>query len=82
MLVSLKSREFMRIGAQVSRAGRRISLIGFLALVPKPGRAAVHWSLDNRTWWERVVSGAYRGEHLIIVGRSGGPVRSDSASAD
>ncbi|HTR87377.1 MAG TPA: dTDP-glucose 4,6-dehydratase [Reyranella sp.] len=24
----------------------------------------VRWYLDNRTWWERVMSGAYRGERL------------------
>ena len=27
-------------------------------------RATVQWFLDNRTWWERVMSGAYRGERL------------------
>jgi dTDP-glucose 4,6-dehydratase len=27
-------------------------------------RATVRWYLDNRTWWERVLSGAYRGERL------------------
>ena len=27
-------------------------------------RATVRWFLDNRTWWERVMSGAYRGERL------------------
>ncbi len=27
-------------------------------------RATVRWFLDNRQWWERVTSGAYRGERL------------------
>jgi dTDP-glucose 4,6-dehydratase len=27
-------------------------------------RATVRWFLDNRAWWERVMSGAYRGERL------------------
>jgi dTDP-glucose 4,6-dehydratase len=27
-------------------------------------RATVRWYLDNRGWWERVMSGAYRGERL------------------
>ena len=27
-------------------------------------RATVRWFLDNRQWWERVSSGAYRGERL------------------
>jgi dTDP-glucose 4,6-dehydratase len=27
-------------------------------------RSTVRWFLDNRDWWERVMSGAYRGERL------------------
>ena len=27
-------------------------------------RETVRWYLENRTWWERVRSGAYRGERL------------------
>ena len=27
-------------------------------------RATVRWYLDNETWWQRVMSGAYRGERL------------------
>ena len=27
-------------------------------------RETVRWFLDNRSWWERVMSGAYRGERL------------------
>jgi dTDP-glucose 4,6-dehydratase len=27
-------------------------------------RDTVRWFLDNRPWWERVMSGAYRGERL------------------
>ena len=27
-------------------------------------RQTVRWFLDNRGWWERVMSGAYRGERL------------------
>jgi len=27
-------------------------------------RETVQWYLDNRSWWERVISGAYRGERL------------------
>jgi dTDP-glucose 4,6-dehydratase len=27
-------------------------------------RATVRWYLDNRSWWQRVLSGAYRGERL------------------
>jgi dTDP-glucose 4,6-dehydratase len=27
-------------------------------------RSTVRWYLDNRAWWERVLSGAYRGERL------------------
>ena len=27
-------------------------------------RDTVRWFLDNRDWWERVMSGAYRGERL------------------
>ena len=27
-------------------------------------RQTVRWYLDNRSWWERVMSGAYRGERL------------------
>jgi dTDP-glucose 4,6-dehydratase len=30
-------------------------------------RRTVEWYLDNRTWWERVRSGIYRGERLGIV---------------
>ena len=31
-------------------------------------RATVRWFLDNRPWWERVMSGAYRGERLGLSG--------------
>ena len=31
-------------------------------------RATVHWFLDNKGWWERVMSGAYRGERLGLAG--------------
>jgi dTDP-glucose 4,6-dehydratase len=31
-------------------------------------RETVAWYLANRTWWERVRSGAYRGERLGLVG--------------
>jgi len=31
-------------------------------------RATVEWYLANRTWWERVRSGAYRGERLGLGG--------------
>ncbi|MCX7362793.1 MAG: dTDP-glucose 4,6-dehydratase [Alphaproteobacteria bacterium] len=31
-------------------------------------RATVRWFLDNRGWWERVMSGAYRGERLGLAG--------------
>lgn len=31
-------------------------------------RETVHWYLDNRVWWERVLSGAYRGERLGLSG--------------
>ncbi|MFI5003143.1 MAG: dTDP-glucose 4,6-dehydratase [Reyranellales bacterium] len=31
-------------------------------------RATVRWFLDNRPWWERVMSGAYRGERLGLAG--------------
>jgi dTDP-glucose 4,6-dehydratase len=27
----------------------------------------VRWYLDNRGWWERVMSGAYRGERLGLT---------------
>lgn len=30
-------------------------------------RQTVRWYLDNRSWWERVMSGAYRGERLGLV---------------
>jgi dTDP-glucose 4,6-dehydratase len=30
-------------------------------------RATVRWYLDNRSWWERVMSGAYRGERLGLA---------------
>ncbi|QQS11927.1 MAG: dTDP-glucose 4,6-dehydratase [Rhodospirillales bacterium] len=30
-------------------------------------RATVRWFLDNRGWWERVLSGAYRGERLGLA---------------
>ncbi len=30
-------------------------------------RDTVHWFLDNRSWWERVMSGAYRGERLGLA---------------
>ncbi len=31
-------------------------------------RGTVRWYLDHRTWWERVMSGAYRGERLGLAG--------------
>jgi dTDP-glucose 4,6-dehydratase len=31
-------------------------------------RDTVRWFLDNRPWWERVMSGAYRGERLGLAG--------------
>jgi dTDP-glucose 4,6-dehydratase len=31
-------------------------------------RETVRWFLDNRAWWERVMSGAYRGERLGLAG--------------
>ena len=31
-------------------------------------RQTVRWFLDNRPWWERVMSGAYRGERLGLPG--------------
>ena len=31
-------------------------------------RATVRWYLDNTGWWERVTSGAYRGERLGLAG--------------
>ncbi len=31
-------------------------------------RDTVRWFLDNRPWWERVMSGAYRGERLGLGG--------------
>ncbi len=31
-------------------------------------RATVRWYLDHRGWWERVMSGAYRGERLGLTG--------------
>ncbi|MEJ2574951.1 MAG: dTDP-glucose 4,6-dehydratase [Gammaproteobacteria bacterium] len=30
-------------------------------------RKTVKWYLDNRTWWERVLSGAYQGERLGLA---------------
>jgi dTDP-glucose 4,6-dehydratase len=30
-------------------------------------RETVRWFLDNRAWWERVMSGAYRGERLGLA---------------
>jgi dTDP-glucose 4,6-dehydratase len=30
-------------------------------------RQTVRWYLDNRAWWERVMSGAYRGERLGLA---------------
>ena len=30
-------------------------------------RATVRWYLDHRGWWERVMSGAYRGERLGLA---------------
>ena len=30
-------------------------------------RQTVRWYLDNRPWWERVMSGAYRGERLGLA---------------
>jgi len=32
-------------------------------------RRTVAWYLANRTWWERILSGAYRGERLGLGGR-------------
>jgi dTDP-glucose 4,6-dehydratase len=34
-------------------------------------RETVRWYLDNRTWWERVQSGAYRGERLGLTAEVG-----------
>ena len=31
-------------------------------------RDTVRWFLENRGWWERVMSGAYRGERLGLTG--------------
>jgi dTDP-glucose 4,6-dehydratase len=36
-------------------------------------RQTVRWFLDNRDWWERVMSGAYRGERLGDPALSRGP---------
>ena len=30
-------------------------------------RKTVEWYLNNRTWWERVLSGAYQGERLGLT---------------
>jgi dTDP-glucose 4,6-dehydratase len=30
-------------------------------------RATVRWYLDNRAWWERVMSGQYRGQRLGLA---------------
>ena len=30
-------------------------------------RETVRWFLDHSSWWERVMSGAYRGERLGLV---------------
>ena len=30
-------------------------------------RKTVEWYLANRTWWERIRSGVYRGERLGVV---------------
>jgi len=30
-------------------------------------RETVRWFIDNRSWWERVMSGAYRGERLGLA---------------
>ena len=30
-------------------------------------RDTVRWYLENRTWWERVRSGVYRGERLGVA---------------
>jgi dTDP-glucose 4,6-dehydratase len=30
-------------------------------------RSTIHWYLENRSWWERVRSGAYRGERLGLA---------------
>lgn len=35
-------------------------------------RQTVQWYLDNRWWWQRVRSGAYRGERLGLVDRGAG----------
>jgi dTDP-glucose 4,6-dehydratase len=35
-------------------------------------RRTVAWYLENRTWWERVRSGAYRGERLGLAGAASG----------
>jgi dTDP-glucose 4,6-dehydratase len=32
-------------------------------------RETVRWYLDNRGWWERVLSGAYRGERLGVIAK-------------
>jgi dTDP-glucose 4,6-dehydratase len=32
-------------------------------------RSTIQWYLENRSWWERVRSGAYRGERLGLAGR-------------
>ena len=34
-------------------------------------RRTVRWYLENRAWWERVRSGAYRGERLGLLGAAG-----------
>jgi dTDP-glucose 4,6-dehydratase len=33
-------------------------------------RETVRWYLDNREWWQRVRSGAYRGERLGLASSS------------
>ncbi len=30
-------------------------------------RDTVRWYLDNRAWWQRVMSGAYRGQRLGLA---------------
>lgn len=33
-------------------------------------RKTVEWMLDNRTWWERIQSGVYRGDRLGLTARN------------
>lgn len=34
-------------------------------------RKTVHWYLDHRGWWQRVLDGSYRGERLGVAGGEG-----------